>query len=616
MQFRPYPIATILLGATALTAPAFAQDDTTALDPIVITASRAELPARAIGSAVTVIDREKIVREQYRLVSDALRGVPGVQVSLDRPGVWTSVSIRGSDNDQVLVLVDGVRVADPSAISTAFQFDHLNVADIERIEVLRGNQSSLYGSDAIGGVINIITRRAETDGWRLSTDGELGPHGWKQGSATLMAKHSAVDARVTAFRTEFDGPPIHTSSTVDNPYRAHGVSALLGWQIAPKTRLEFSGMKSDTWSLYDTRNVGQADKVDKDEWRLGSRLTHESADGQFRHALNGGRYSAKRTYHTRYSRVLEGDIYDGLLTSYGYNLTWKPADQWSFVGGLAHEREETDQLSNFSDDFTASNETGAVFGEAAFTPNDSNTFTLALRRDDNDGFGSFDTWRLTGAHLLSYAETDIKLRASAGTGAKVPGLYQLFDPLYGNPDLKAQESRGFDFGADFYLPWGEVSATFFRNHVENKIAWAPTGFYNEGETLDRGLELGLTADLATNWQISASHTYLLSEDDVTGEWRGLPKHTGSISATYAPDPWSVTARLRYASDNDVAAKSGRGGQVSAYAVVDLLGSYRVNDSAELYARVENIFDHEYETYYDYRTPDRTFYAGIRVGLGG
>lgn len=619
MQPHLYPLFTVLLCATALTAPAFAQDDATALGTIVITASRTDLPARAVGSAATVVEREEILREQNRRVSDVLRGVPGVQVSQARPGLLTSVSIRGSDNDQVLVLVDGVRVADPSSTTTAFRFDHLSAADIERIEVLRGNQSSLYGSDAIGGVINIITRRAETDGWQLTTDTEVGPDGWKNGNATLTVKQGAVDARVTAYGLHYDGPSEHSERVKqvvgpmqDTPYQGNGLSTVLGWQIAPETRLEFSGMTSDTRLAYDNLNGDAANTVDKDEWRLGFRLTHESADGKFRHALHGGTYSAVRTYYTAFSRVPEGDLYDGQLTSYGYDLTWKPNDQWSVVGGVAHEEEETVQITNYSGRFTASNATTAVFGEVAYTPDDINSFTLAARRDDNDRFGSFDTWRLTAAHLMNYGATEVKLRASAGTGAKAPSLYQLFDPTYGNANLTAQESRGFDLGADVYLPWGEINATLFQNDVENKIAFDFTrGYYNEGETQERGLELGVSADLTANWQISASHTYVMSTDELTGAWRGQPKNTGSISATYAPDPWSVTARVRYASANH----SGFAGNVPGYAVADLFGSYHINDRTELYARVENIFDREYETDYGYRTPDRTLYAGIRIGLG-
>ncbi|MFB2594827.1 TonB-dependent receptor plug domain-containing protein [Paracoccus sp. p4-l81] len=621
MQLRRLSLATFLLGATALSQPALSQDNRTTLDTIVITASRTDLPTRAVGSAATVVDRDRVVREQNRRVTDALRDVPGVQVSQDRPGVWTSISIRGSDNDQVLVLVDGVRVADPSAASTAFQFDHLSAADIERIEVLRGNQSSLYGSDAIGGVINIITRRADTDGWRLSADAEVGPHRSKRGNATLMWKHGAMDARLTAYSTHYDGPPIKIASNVDSPYRGNGISAVLGWQIAPATRLEFSGMTSDTWSAYDSRPGGKLDTVDKDEWRAGLRLTHETADGRWRHALHAGRYSAVRSYHTGHSRASVGDVYDGLMTSLGYDVTWKPNDTWSVVGGLARETEKTRQATNFSGDFIASNRTTAAFAEIAYTPDDRNTVTLALRRDDNDRFGSFETWRVTGAHLLSYGQTDIKLRASAGTGAKSPSLYQLFDPTYGNPNLTAQESRGFDLGADVYLPWGELNATLFRNQVSNKIAWGDRpggtkGYYNLGATLERGLELGLSAELAPNWTLAASHTYLLSQNDLTGAWRGMPKHTGTFSVTYAADPWSVTGRLRYASGNDAATVSGWGKHVSGYGVVDLFASHKLSERTELYGRIESVFDRRYETYSGYRTPERSLYAGIRIGLEG
>ncbi|MDF3856197.1 TonB-dependent receptor plug domain-containing protein [Paracoccus pantotrophus] len=622
-------IIPVLLGTTLAVPPATAEDAVT-LDTIVVTASRADLPERAIGSAVTVVTEERARREQAKRITDLLRDVPGVQVSQDRPGAWTSISIRGSDNGQVLVLMDGVRLGDPSSTETAFQFDHLDVEGIDRIEVLRGNQSSLYGSDAIGGVVNIMTRRPVQDGWRLSSGLELGPDGWRRATATLLWKRGDLDARVSGFSTHYDGPSQADPRTSpvpgpmdDDAHRGNGIGTALGWQIAPQLRAELTGLRSDTRHEYDSPPSDGSDTVEKDEWNLGARILHENADRTLRQTLSLGRYNARRTYHTGFSRP-EGDVYDGTLTRYGYDVTWKPAEPWSLVGGVTREKEETLQITNYTGSFIASNATTALFTEAAWRPDDHLTLTAAVRRDDNDQFGTFNTWRLTGAYLLSASgAADVKLRASYGTGAKAPGLYQLYDPTYGNPDLTAQRSRGWDIGADVYWPDAELElgATYFQNRVKDKIAWGlredgSYGYYMAGRTREKGIELSWQAEILQDLLIQHNHTWVLSHNDETGQWRGQPKNSGALTVSYRPGDWSVGARLRYASRNGLGAVSGYGQEIGGYGVTDLLASYRLDERAELYGRIENVLDKQYQTSWGYNTNDRSLFAGIRLSLQG
>src|SRR5690606_38228469 len=161
-----------------------------------------------IGSAVSVLTAEDLQRSQTVFVKDALQDIPGVITSSDRPGAYTSVSIRGSNNDEVLYLVDGIELGDPSSTSTEHRADHMIAADIASIEVLRGNQSSLYGSDAIGGVINITTKRATKDGVEANAEIEGGSHGTLNGGASLLAKTGALDLRLTATGYMHDGPSL------------------------------------------------------------------------------------------------------------------------------------------------------------------------------------------------------------------------------------------------------------------------------------------------------------------------------------------------------------------------------------------------------------------------
>ncbi len=313
-----------------------------------------------------------------------------------------------------------------------------------------------------------------------------------------------------------------------------------------------------------------------------------------------------------------------MLTRYGYDVTWKPAEPWSLVGGVTREKEETLQITNYTGSFIASNATTALFTEAAWRPDDHLTLTAALRRDDNDQFGTFNTWRLTGAYLLSASgAADVKLRASYGTGAKAPGLYQLYDPTYGNPDLTAQRSRGWDIGADVYWPDAglELGATYFQNRVEDKIAWGlredgSYGYYMAGRTREKGIELSWQAEILQDLLIQHNHTWVLSHNDETGQWRGQPKNSGALTVSYRPGDWSVGARLRYASRNGLGAVSGYGQEIGGYGVTDLLASYRLDERAELYGRIENVLDKQYQTSWGYNTNDRSLFAGIRLSLQG
>ncbi len=597
------------------------------LDEVVVSASRAQLPARAVGSAVTVITREDLERGQIRRVAEVLQDVPGVRVTQTTPGQVTQVSIRGSRNNQVLVLIDGIKLGDPSSTSTQFQFDHLTSLDIERIEVLRGNQSSLYGSDAIGGVINIITRRATQDGLLVNAEGEGGAYGTTRGGASVFGRGEIADFRLTAFGFRADGPSNADPRTApgpvkSDPYQAYGVSGRLGLRFTEALNFDATGFYSLTDLDYDNVPREGSDSVEKDEYALGGRLTYQTLDGALTHEINAGLYNAERTFTTGFSRP-GGDVYDGTLTRAGYIATGRPMERATVIGGVNWEREETDQLTSFSGDFSASVETRSVFGEVAVEPLDDLTFTVAGRLDDNSRFGTFDTYRLTAAYFFNVAaDLDLKLRGSFGTGAKAPGLYQLFDPTFGNRNLEVEDSRGWDLGFDVYWarPRLAFEATYFRNDVTNEIAFGArpdlpggSGYIQFGSTEAEGVELGLTAQPLSWLRIDQSYTWLLSQNGDTSRWLGRPRHTGTTGLTFGPaEQWSVTTRARYATEN----ASGFGGVADGYVVVDLLGGYRFTDAVEFFGRVENLFDTHYQTQYGYQTRGFSVFVGLRGSFGG
>ena len=242
----------------------------------------------------------------------------------------------------------------------------------------------------------------------------------------------------------------------------------------------------------------------------------------------------------------------------------------------------------------------------------------SARLDDNSRFGQFDTYRVTAAYLAprTLAGASVKLRASYGTGAKSPGLYQLFDPTYGNANLTTAESKGVDAGIDFAWDRAHLQITAFQNKVENEIGFGlgggPLGLFgylNLGETETKGVELGADYRVADWFTLAQSFTVLDAQNALTNTWLGRPRYAGVTTATLTPsDRWSFTARIRYRSKNN----SSYGGTTDSYATGDLLASYRLNDHIELYGRVVNVTDEFYEMSYGINTAGRSGYVGVRA----
>ena len=604
----------LLLTLSAPTAPTLAQaqieDQARDDDSIVVTGSRTGLETRQIGSSITVVGGERIQGDQAVLVKDVLQDVPGVQIGNDRPGAVTGVSLRGSDNDQVLVLLDGHELGDPSNISTEYYFDHLRAGDIERIEIVRGNQSSLYGSDAIGGVINIITRRAAEDGVRVNLEAEAGSFGMQRLEAGAIGRSGSIDYRVGASAYMADGPsmadPNVGPAVEDDAYDSRGVSARFGWQATSALRLDLSGMQSDTATDLDGTGEDAAfwSRVDKDEAAYAVTLTHDGG-GRWHHELDFSRYDAERNYQ------MNGDRYIGDKENIRFASVVDAATRLTLAFGVDLEDEHTDQLTEFSGSFIAENSTDSLFAEAAVMASDALTLTVAARSDDNERFGRFSTERITAAYVLGTSGPETKLRASFGTGAKAPGLYQLFDPFFGNPALIVEESEGYDLGVDLAWSGGAaLSLTWFANDIEQEIDFQfPAGYVNLSATEARGAEAAVTLPLADRVDWSLSYTYVVSHDETTGTWLGRPRNSATSHLTARPtDRLSLTARTRFRSEN----AASFGGTTASFVVWDLLGRYELSERLELFGRIVNLLDEDYQYEWGMNTYDRSVFAGVRL----
>lgn len=620
-----YRYLTILL-ASAAAMPAFAQDQLPADEEVIVSASRVPLNPREIGSAVTVVTAEDLKREQVTFLKDVFQDIAGLQISSDRPGDLTSVSIRGSDNDQVLYLIDGIELGDPSSTSTQYQSDHLTTADIARVEVLRGNQSSLYGSDAIGGVVNIITKRAKDDGLLFNAQGEYGSYETLNGAASVIGKTGALDFRLTASGYKHNGPSLADPATgkavEEDEYWRYGFSGRVGLAATSNIDLQLIGFWQNSHSDLDGTNADSTDTVRKKEWAYAGQASYRSDDGAWRANATASRYVAQRRYFGTYNRA-EGDFFEGTKDVLAANVSYDKGGLFGVAAGANYEEEYTDQVTAFSGVFDKKITTKSAFAELALRPAPGLTVTGAARIDDNSRFGSFDTYRVTGAYVVG----DVKLRASYGSGAKAPGLYQLFDPTYGNPFLKVETSEGGDVGVDFNFG-SKLSAQFsyFFAKTSNEIifdgarppimpGWPNFGGYAQlGKTRKSGIEIAVDVR-PTDWlTIRQSYTYLEAEQDPkeNGIWVDLkrPKHSGSTSVTLTPvERLSISARVRYRDRN---ASSSFSPPTKGYEVVDLLASFGITDNVEVYGRVTNLFDKQYQMSFGKNALGRSAYGGVRL----
>lgn len=619
-----YRYLTILLAGAA--APAFAQDQApVSNDDVVISASRVPLTAREVGSAVSVITAEDLQREQAFFAKDVFQDLAGVQISSDRPGDANSVSIRGSDNDQVLFLIDGIELGDPSSTSTQYQTDHLTTADIARIEVLRGNQSSLYGSDAIGGVVNIITKRAKADGLLFNAQGEYGSYDTLNGAASIIGKAGALDFRVTASGYRHEGPsladPASGTAVEEDEYWRYGFSGRAGLAATSNFDLQLIGFWQDSHADLDGTNADSLDTVRKKEWAYAGQASFRSDDSALRATATASRYVAQRRYFGQWNRP-EGDFFEGTKDVLALNASYDKGGIFGIAVGGNYEEEYTDQVTAFSGVFDAKITTKSAFAELALRPVRGLTITGAARIDDNSRFGSFDTYRVTGAYVVQDAigGGDVKLRASYGSGAKAPGLYQLFDPTYGNADLKVETSEGGDVGIDFNFgsKFAAQFSYFFaktRNEIVFDGARPPFGGYAQfGKTRKSGVEIAFDVRPVEWLTIRQSYTYLEAEQDPreNGNWVDLrrPKHSGSTSITLTPvERLSIGARARYRDRN---ASSSFSPATKGYEVVDLLASYGITENVEVYGRVVNLFDRQYQMSYGKNALGRSAYGGVRL----
>jgi vitamin B12 transporter len=566
---------------------------------------------------------------------DVLRDVPGLNVvQTGAPGGITSVFTRGTNANHTKVLIDGIDVGDPSAGNGAFDFAHLLTGDIARVEVLRGPQSGLYGSEAIGGVINIITKTGAGPA-RVTGLLEGGSFGTFNQSLGVSGSAQRFNYSVNAghFRsddTKVTPPELLPPGRKNNPnsYNNKSLSTRLGADLIEnfdvgvvarfvESNLAYTG---DDFSTFPS--TPNADRTYSDNRQLFTRATAHLTllDGMFDQVVGLG--------YTDYRRKDVGP--DGAFGPATPGFFRGDRVKLDWLGTMALVEGQTLTLGAETQADTIDNTTHATnnnhagfvqlqskFGERLFS-------TLSLRHDENESFGGKTTYRVAPA--VAIPETGTKLLGSVGTGFKAPSLDQLFTnyPLFnffGNPDLQPEESFGYDAG--FEQKIGErvrLGATYFHNDIDNLIVINDSGtsYANVAKATTFGAESFIAWQALEQLSVRADYTYTIARDDVLH--RPLlrrPKHKASLHAGYqATDALNLSATLLYVGprvdgnrDFSVPREKGDG-----YFLINLASSYDLGNGVTFFARIENLLDREYEDPNGFLRPGFGAFAGVRVAL--
>jgi len=607
---------------------------------IVVTATRLPTDIEEVGSSVTVITADDIERRQQRTVVEVLQAVPGLHVvQLGPAGQQASVFARGANSNQTLVLIDGLEASNPSQSNGAFNFAHLVPDNIERIEIVRGPQSTLYGSDAIGGVINIITRRGTgTPSYSARVEG--GSNVTIHPSAAARGRIGRLGYSTTASFYKSEGESVTAArerpagvAAEDDGYENFTASARLDADLTDQVESSLIGRFVRTDSETDPTAEDPNARITERElflrWRAAGRFFDDRWEPSV--ALNLTHYrqlptndpdalsvTVRRTKNVgeRLKAEFQNDIHlsrDNTMTL-GAEAETETLRQNTITdfGGFIITGQSDDNVDNL-----------AFYAQDRFTLFKSLSGTLGLRRDEHQSFGGKTTWRAT--LVYRHPETGTRLKASYGTGFRAPALFELFGrtannfggAFDGNPNLRPESSRGWEAGVEQSLFDGRarVGATSFESRIEDLIVCSITTCQNTSNARTWGVEAFIAGDITNTLSARLDYTYTRAEDrDTDTDLLRRPKHKADLDLTWRarPDTRLTLGVSTISAQRDVDYQLGTATNAPGYVLVNLSGAHDVNETVTLFARARNLLDRDYEVADGFRGTGLNVLVGFKA----
>ena len=628
---------------------ALSQQIALAENSMLITATKTPSNIDTLGSSVSLITAKDIDRKQYASLDEVLMSVPGLNVvQSGGKGAQTSVFLRGTNSEHVLVLIDGVEMNDPSTPNGAFDFSNFLIEGIESIEVVRGSQSVLYGSDAIGGVIQIRTKKGQGDlDFRVKAG--VGTQSTHRESAVLSGEKNNFNYSVAIGRLDTDGESIAAkkklapgSITEDDNYENIVFSTRLGWKGFDSLEADFTARyietEADIDGGFDSSGNNTAEDVDatndSEQLYLGFELKGLYADGVWQPILTASRSDIDRKNKDERQNLLGNLVdtnYEGQKTKFALQNNLFLFENQIITIGFEHESEEVNS-KGFSDFggfiinqlTNADRDTKSTYIQDQIEVNDQLFITVGARYDDTDDFGSELTYRTTASYN---ATENTRLHAAYGTGFKAPSLFQLFgftpnnfgSAYSGNPNLDAETSDSWEIGIDqlFFASDIKTSITYFETKVEDLITTQYIGFNSTSVNRDNadmsGVESAIHFKALSNLDIDINHTYTRTKDEDNKELLRRPKHKANIEFNYEPaEHININTNVLYTGQRVDVDGIGQRVDVGGYSVVNVAATYKLSNNVKLFARLDNLTDKYYEPAYGFQALGRAGFIGVEL----
>jgi len=569
------------------------------LPELQVTATRVEIPVDHVGDEVEVITKDEINKLGITSVADVLKYVAGVSVSSNGGfGQTTSVFMLGLPSKHVLVMIDGVPINDPSSVDSQANFPYLDLNNVEKVEILKGPQGALYGSEAIAGVINIITKKPKKNEFKVGFEGGKYKTFKENIYSALKLKNgyfslSFENFKTNGFSATNKNSPSYESDNDGYSYKTGWLS--WGWNLTPTFTLKGNVKLKGATTDFDNAPLKGA------QANYNNFFVNLEGD----EVLNEKTLLAFKFGNNKEDRDYGSYIFKGVTRYFSLQPTYYLSEN-SFLTGGFNFKEEISQgypRLNTKSLFTElHSKVGRLYG------------TFAVRRDFHSKFGAKTTYKVSALYSL-FAGT--KVKGEYGTGFKAPSSFQLFSPWGGNPDLKAESSEGWILGLEQELPYkkGKISLNYFKNHLWNLITWVPTGgwsgvYKNAGKGETEGAELKLRLKLFQNLSLFGTYTHLHLKSNDSNFYLRKPKISWTLGTDYYYGKFSVSLwSLHYSSRTDLGNKD-----LPPFTVYNAYLSYNLSDRCKLYLKGVNLTNKKYELAYGYNTMGRAAFVGIKWRL--
>ena len=605
-------------------------------ETVIVTATRVVTPAAQIGSSVTLITADAIDARQDRSLPDALQTVPGLFVEQSGGlGGQTSLFMRGSNSNQTKVLLDGIDIADPSTPTNAADIGKLLTGDIAKVEVLRGPQSGLYGSDAIGGVINIVTKAGEGP-FKLTAQAEAGSFDTFNQRASAGGSEGGFHYVVTLDHVHAGATPVTPPALLlpgekrnDDFYDGVQASTKLSYDIADNFDLGLVGhygtslgkITNDGFSLVTFTGFPSATQTRTVTAQYDTRATAHLVlwDGRLDQTIGFGFTDAVTSSHDPDNGYV---LSKGQRAKLDYQGNVRVTDGETLVVGAETARDVNQAGISFG--FPSGPASGITTnaGYAEIQSDFGGGFydSASIRYDSNSRFGDKVTYHLAPAWLID--STGTKLKASFGTGFKAPALQQLFGGFGANPLLKPETSTGYDAGFEQSLLGGALTggATWFHNDIRNLIVNGPAPLFlygNIGRARTQGVETFIAWKPLDTLSLRADYTYTDAIDAAAHKaLLRRPRNRASLSGDWqALVDLDLNATLIFTGPQaDIGRESGAPEKIGGYTLLNLAASYKLTQTWSVFGKVENVFDQTYQSPDGFLRPGIGASAGLKVSL--